>query len=170
MTKGKQNVMYTSDNYILINWVTVTHFFFLRRHVYSCVNHQEKSPGIMFRNSLLSKAKACLLQASFNLIYKEWWLLSWASNYELRIAGWSVTQWPPMSLANGCAKCSKVETDLQRWFSAVLPRRRRPRKMERMSNWNDNSPYQSLGYLTQITHSSPNIMCDELISYLFVYV
>lgn len=42
--------------------------------------------------------------------------------------------------------------------------------MERMSNSNDTSLYQSLEYLTQITHSSHNVMCDELISYLFVYV
>lgn len=103
-------------------------------------------------------------------IYKEWWLLSWASNYELRIAGWSVTQWPPMSLANGCAKCSKVETDLQRQFRLCC------QGDGGLGKWN-SCPIEmthhrivGLEYLTQITHSSPNTMCDELISYLFVYV
>jgi len=104
-------------------------------------------------------------------IFKEWWLVSWASNYELRKAGWSVTQWPPMSLANGCVKCNKVETDLQSQFWLCYHGNGDPFKKKKlcMSISNDTSQKQGPKYLTYTTHSNPNTMCDKMISYLFLY-
>jgi hypothetical protein len=106
------------DNSVLIvcgncNWI----FFFSFLDLYILVRTIKKNPlPLCLRTHYSACREHILFKPHLICIFKEWWLLSWASNYELRIAGWSITQWPPMSLANGCVKCNKVETDLQSQF------------------------------------------------------
>lgn len=98
--------------------VTVTDsYFFFSLDLYILVRTIKKDPlALCLRTHYSAWREHILFKPHLICIFKEWWLVSWASNYELRKAGWSVIQWPPMSLANGCVKCNKVETDLQSQF------------------------------------------------------
>lgn len=95
--------------------VTITDFFFPSLTcIFLCEPSRKKTPlALCLKTHYSAWRKHILFKPHLICIYKEWWLLSWTSNYELRRTGWDGTLWPPMSPANGCVKCSKVETGLQ---------------------------------------------------------